>query len=668
VYSGSSQAVEGQAVATSDATNGFAAEFLDDFFVECDEHLTTVRSDLLTLEAFVGRPHIEPPLLDSLFRAFHSLKGLAGMVGLAAVEQLAHQMESYLRALRQGQLVLSSAAIDALAVGTRTLEQVIAARRVGATAPDPAPALELLAAAVPKNEERPSEQPLVGAVSAPALPPEVQQRIVAAVAAGISCWRVTFTPTPTLSERGINVNTVRERLQRSGEIAHAAPLVAPQGISFLFVLLGALTAPEQAAWQSDGIVAAPLVPPTALSLSSFNGGGRKRTQAPLTVAPSHIVRVDIARLDTLLHMLGELVMTQARLDDQFARIEGALPTQTWRTLQDLNQGFARQLRDLRAGMMRVRMVPISDMFARMQFVVRDLAHDSGKEALLELRGQETEIDKLLVERMRDPLLHLVRNAVSHGLELPGERRALGKPAAGTLALHAAVSGDTVQLTVADDGRGIDRSLVAARAQALGLRAPGDSLDDEHLLALLCTPGFSTREQADHVSGRGMGMDVVRQTIYELGGTLALTSEEGRGTAFTIQLPLTLAIVDALIVEAAGQTYAVPLPLVREVMRIMPEQITAFGSSEVVRYREGVLPLVRLAERFGLPSQPDDTLYAFVVASGTRTVGFVVDHIRGKREIVVRPMHDPLLQTPGVAGATELGDGRIVLILNPVVLM
>lgn len=637
------------------------AEFLDDFFAECDEHLIVVRRALLALEPCIEQPRVDRELLDELFRAFHSLKGLAGMVGVAEVEQLAHHLESYLRGLRQGQLRLTAEAFEALIAGAQLLEQAVFARRAGAPAPVIEPMLARLAALVP-------EQPLAQAAAAPAsafstaaLSPEEAARLAAALDRGDRVWLVTFTPTPELAKRDINVNNVRGRLQRIGELIRAAPrVVSAGGIAFDFLLASRTDEATLEAGQADGLTIVPYLP--VVPAGSASEASPALTPMMLG-APSNVVRVDLGRLDQLMQLVGALVVSRSRLADQLARLEPLLPVAEWRALEETTLAIERQLRDLRTGVMRVRMVPIGDVFARMQFVVRDLARDLGKQVGLDLQGQDTEIDKLIVDRMLDPLLHLVRNAVSHGLEAPDARVAMGKPAAGTITLRATTTGDLATIDIEDDGRGIDAELIAARARRLGVINGDAPLDQTQLLQVLCTPGFSTRDQADRVSGRGVGMDVVSTTVQDLGGTLTLATEIGSGTRFTVQLPLTLAILEALIVAAGGQTFAVPLAGVREVLRVPAGQISSIEQNELLPYRGGTLPLVRLARRFGLPETAQGAGFAFVVGSGGTTVGIAVDRLLGKREIVVRPINDPLAQVAGVAAATELGDGQVVLILD-----
>ncbi len=646
--------------ASSPADNSFFDEFLDDFFAECDEHLTVIRRDLLALERFVDQAGVDRALLEELFRSFHSLKGLSGMVGVGDVERLAHQTESYFRGLRDQQIVLSAHALDTLIVGVRVLEQVLAAWRAKQPGPDVEPVLADLINLLPDAGESQSlPVPVVPNVPDEPAQPQPASNSISGEQPG---WRFEFLPTPALAERGINVNSVRARLQAIGEIQQAKPLVRPEGgVAFEFVVATDADETQFAAWAQDGLHWA------SYNLSPAPQPAPRPAEAsstPVSVAPANVVRVDLMRLDDLMRMIGELVITRARLENRLAQLEPVIGVGEWRELQDINVLLGRQLRDLREGVVRVRMVPIGDIFARMQFVVRDLAHELNKRVRLDLQGQHTEVDKYIVERLADPLLHLVRNAISHGLEAANERVAQGKPAEGTLMLSAWDTGDMVTIELADDGRGIDPQRVAERARSQGLLNGESLLDNAKLLDVLCMPGFSTREQADRVSGRGVGMDVVQNMIHELGGTLSLATEVGRGTRFTMQLPLTLTIMDALIIMAGGHTFAMPLPAVREAIEIDPRAVTSLENNELLRYRGQVLPLVRLQQVFRLPAAPARASYGLVIGQEPHMLILSIDRLLDKREIVVRPIADPLVQVEGIGGATELGDGRVVLILDP----
>ncbi len=416
-------------------------------------------------------------------------------------------------------------------------------------------------------------------------------------------------------------------------------------------------------WRADGLTFEPFDLPAHEVAAAPRDSAIVSLGSATSLMSSNAVRVDLGRLDDLMRMVGELVISRSRLDDNLKRLEARVTASEWRPLQETNQAIERQLRDLREGVMRVRLVPVREIFGRMQFVIRDLTREHGKSVALTLSGQETEIDKLVVERMMDPLLHLVRNAVSHGVETAAERVAAGKPPQGTIALRASTTGETIVIEVEDDGRGMNAEAIIERARSAGLVGADVANDTSVLLDVICAPAFSTRDQADRASGRGVGMAVVRREVEELGGSLALLTTPGKGTRFTIQLPLTLAIADALIVSVAGQTYTVPQIAVREVLQVEPRALTRLENHEIIPYRNGVLTIMRLAAFFGLPETPGATLYVLVVGAGLGAVGIAVSRILGLREIVVRPLTHPLIRVPGIAGATELGDGRVVLILD-----
>ena len=634
-----------------EATSGdFLAGFMDDYFAECDEHLTSVRGILA--EAQPALAHGLPAAaLEELFRSFHSIKGLSGMVQLRDAELLAHHMESYLRLLRSREAPFTATGLDGLINGTSLLERVIAARRGHQPGPSISAALAQLdalapsaAPPLPEDEVAPEE---------PAAPP--------AAADGVR-WRVQFDPSPERAARGITVDRIRGRLQEVSEIVDAAPRIGTGGaIRFEFTVRNLSDPAALESWAGDGvtaerIIAAPAIFEPARATTPADQG------APAVLTSSHFVRVDLTKLDELMRMIGDIVISRARLGESLLRVETDVTSLEWRAVQENSNAIERQLRDLREGVMRVRLVRVGEIFGRMPFVVRDLARESGRQVELQISGQDTEIDKYLVERMMDPVLHLVRNAVSHGIESVEERRAAGKPEQGRLTLSAIGVGDVVTLEIADDGRGIDVEAVRKRARAMGVPV-ADELEASQILDLLCLPGFSTRAAADRASGRGVGMEVVQRAVRELGGSMTLDSAPGEGTRFFIELPLTLAITDAIIATVGGQQFALPQSSVREVVEIERDSVRRLENNEIVPYRGGVLPIVRLSSLFGLTPRPGRALHVFVVGTGLAAVGLAVDRIHTQREIVVRPITDPLIKVDGVTGATDLGDGKVVLILD-----
>jgi two-component system chemotaxis sensor kinase CheA len=427
------------------------------------------------------------------------------------------------------------------------------------------------------------------------------------------------------------------------------------GLTFTFVVETS-GEPPRAEWERDGVTWARLSDADAAAV-------RVEPVSPAVTTSAHFVRVDLARLDDLMRIIGDLVVDRARLADSLARVERHVPAGEWHVVNEHRASLDRHVRDLRQGVMRVRLIPVGDVFDRMVFVVRDLAREYGKQVRLELHGKSTEIDKFLIERMMEPVLHLVRNAIAHGLEAPDARQRAGKSREGTITLRASTVGDTALIDVEDDGQGIDVPAVTPRARAAGVELPEGPLDAAALLELICAPGLSTRETPDRGSGRGVGMAAVRAAIQEVGGTLTLETAAGSGTRFTLQLPVTLAITDAIIATVGSRTFAVPQNSISEVIEVEPSAVRQLENNEIIPYRQGTLPLLRLSRMFGVPEAPRPRLHVFVTGRGPAAVGLAVDRIVGQKEIVVRAFGDRFIKVHGVAGATELGDGRVVLILD-----
>jgi two-component system chemotaxis sensor kinase CheA len=641
---------------SSDFSPELRQELLDDFYAECDELLTNVRQTLTELESVHKTGTTDRSLLETLFRHLHSLKGISAIVGLRAAEELAHAMEDLLRGLTKSTLTLTDHLTELLLSGTQRLEQIVTHHRLGRAPPDPA---DLIAEAQRLASSGTRATPNLSADDAPAVAkPDLLQQ---ARARGLTLWLGAFTPSPTLDSRGVNLNAVRERLSQLGEIISVTPSVRDQGTIVFEYILGMTEAPaDHGAWASDGIQLTRLSTdsPNTSSLPSGSAIPATDFADALSLTPSHIVRVDLSRLDDLLRITGEMVIQRSRLEDRIAQLGNAAAG-----IREISLALARSLREMREAVARVRLVPVAEIFTRLPFVVRDLARESHKKARLQLEGHQTEIDKFLVERLKEPLLHLVRNAFAHGIELPDERLASGKPAEATIILRATSEGEWVKIQIRDDGRGMQADAIQARARTLGLHVP-EFIDANALLAILCTPGFSTREEADRAAGRGVGMAVVSSTVRELGGTLALETWAGVGTEFTLRLPLALSVADAIVVGVGSQICAVAQSAVEEVVQLETTVVRTIQKTEVIPYRGGLLPMVRLRPMFGFANEDAPTVTLLVVSTERGATGLVVDRIHSQRQVVIRPLSDPLVRVPGISGATELGDGRPILILDP----
>jgi two-component system chemotaxis sensor kinase CheA len=737
----------------------FVADLLDDLYAEFDEILASVRRDILSLEDFVDKDELDESLINALLRNFHTLKGLLGTVNLKTAEQLAHQMETYLRAVQNAKL--STEGVKALISAAQMLENSLVAYKEKTELPDITEISAQILSVTPEIEdkEKIEEKPEKPEKPEKAEPVNTIEKIwhfrfipsselaesginvntirsrledIGELLEATPCttdtgglgfdfivkttasesefknwqndgltykleeqekqedleeleelelkgtmrlWRFKFIPSPELIERNINVNNIHERLKKIGEVLEVMPSMTEEGkLAFNFIVVTPADESHFRNWTKDGIqfklhenqnVAMPPVEDDEPVAKPVKPVKPVKPETSSRHHPVNMVRVDMTRLDELMRIIGDLVITRARQENNFVPIEPLVSNSQLRALQENSLIMERQLRDLREGIMRVRLVKIATVFEKMKFVVRELSGGLKKDIKLELSGQETEIDKLVVEKMSDPLLHLVRNAVSHAIESPEEREALGKPPEGTIRLQADTAGDAIIIVIEDDGRGIDIEEVAERARTKGLLGTEETLDDEsQLLDILCTPGFTTREKADFVSGRGVGMDVVKNTVNELGGLISLKTEVGIGTRFSIQLPLTLAIADALIISVGEQKFAIPRISVREIFKIEDKKVTVLENNELINHQGSVLPLVNLSQVFGLQTNiKKSETHVLVVGGETSIVGIVVDRIIGEREIVVRAINDPLVRVDGIAGASELGDGRVILILD-----
>ena len=640
------------------------SEFITGFLAEADDLLALATSSLLAAETAARTGGASPRNVREAFRALHTIKGLAAMVGVEPVVALSHRMESLLRAADQGVARLSTDSIDALLQGVRAIEQRVGALRQGKRVPD-APAAIL--SRLESIEAGPSAAPAQAATQLdlePALLSKLaamdRDQLLQGIAAGQRALRADFTPTPGRSAAGVNITTVREQLKAHVEIVKVIPLSqpatpeSPAGLTFAILLLCAQTPAQLAALLPQAelkvveLAAAP-APAQAEPEEEDDAGAR-----------TGVVRVRVSRLDDAMERLSALIVTRHRLARAVADL-GATGADV-RPLSRILAENARQLRDLRAAVLNVRMVRVSELLERVPLLVRGLGRNTGKEIQLVMDAGTAEVDKAVADRIFPAIVHLVRNAVDHAIELPQERRALGKQEQGLLRIFCLQRGDNrLELSIEDDGRGVDRAQVARRAHR---EVPQT---DAALLELLCLPGLSTRDQATTTSGRGMGMDIVhRIAVDELGGELLLTTRPGLGTTFTLRVPLTITIVDAFSFDCAGQRFVAPVATVEEIIELDPARLIrgpgAAAGTALVQRRGEALPVLQLARLFKLHSDQPATR-ALVIRRAGEATGIAVHRMVGQQEVVVRPMEDALVRVPGISGATDLGDGRPTLVLD-----
>lgn len=381
------------------------------------------------------------------------------------------------------------------------------------------------------------------------------------------------------------------------------------------------------------------------------------------------VRVDVKRVDDLMNQVGELVLERNRMIQLTSDYQNETNMAVFgEELAKLTKRINFVTSELQMQVLKMRLIPVGNVFKKFPRIVRNMARELGKHVELRMYGEETELDRSVVDEIGDPLVHLVRNALDHGLEAPDERRAAGKPPGATIVLAAHHEGNRIIISIRDDGRGIDCDRVAAKALEKGLVTPDQlaGMSRREIFDLIFLPGFSTKEQASDLSGRGVGMDVVRTNILKLNGIIDIMSEQGKGTEFILKLPLTLAIIQSLLVEVAGETYAIPLSAVLETLRVKEEDFHTIGGRKVLQLRETVLPLLGLAETFnsGRHERRRDFCYVVVVGIAEKRMGLVVTRLLGQQEVAIKPLGNYLANVPGIAGSTIMGDGRVALIVDP----
>lgn len=594
-----------------------------DFIIEAQEILDRLGEQLVSLE----QAPQDGEQLNAVFRGYHTLKGGAGFLGVTAMVELCHAAEEALGAARAGQAVLQAHHFDAAQQSLDYLQSMLDAVSSG-TEPGYAPP-DLIAQFDVHG----------GTAAAP---------VAAAPAAGSSDL-ITDDEFEALLDQlhGGNAPTAVAPAKKADD-----GLISEDEFEALLDQLHGSAAPG--AKPAAAPAPAPLAAPRPAAAPA---PAPKPAAKPLAEA-EHTVRVDTKRLDAIVNLIGELVLSRNRLKTLRARLRDE---ELDRAVSTLDIATAR----LQSAVMRTRMQPVGKVFSRFPKVARDVARSLKKEVDLELIGAETELDRNLVEALADPLVHLVRNAIDHGVEMPDLREAQGKPRMGHVRLSAQQEGDYVSIEVQDDGAGIDPEKLRAKAREKGLIDPEAAarLSSEECLHLVFLPGFSTKQQVTDISGRGVGMDVVQSRIRELSGQIQIQSELGRGSRFLIRVPLTLAILPTLLVQAGEDVYALPLARVMEVLHAPGTSLGWFDGRAVLDRRSHTLPLVDLRQWLDVTPATSTLLTIVVLQAGEARFGLVVDQVRGREEVVIKPLPKALRGLRGYAGATLIGDGRMALILD-----
>ena len=624
-------------------------EIMEDFLIEAFELIEQIDHDLVELEA---NPE-DLELLNRIFRVAHTVKGSSSFLNFDILTELTHHMEDVLNKARKGELKITPDIMDVVLESVDMMKGLLESIRDNGS--DAAAGIDIKNICASLTQISEGEAPSA-APEAPAAPaPEPVKEPEPAVPAEEAAPEVSDAELSKLSDSEVEAEIERLLKVRKAEdqARRASKGIAPKSPEEIAPAASAASAPASKPAPSRERDADKKVP--AASSSS-------------AVAQEQTIRVEVKRLDHLMNLIGELVLGKNRLlkiyDDVEERYEGE------KFLEELNQvvsSLSLVTTDIQLAVMKTRMLPIAKVFNKFPRMIRDLSRELGKQIDLEISGEETELDKSIVEEIGDPLVHIIRNSCDHGIEDPETRKAMGKPEKGLVQLKAYNEGNHIVVEIVDDGKGLDADMLKAKSIEKGIitEREADAMSEKEAFGLIFKPGFSTAAKVTNVSGRGVGMDVVKTNIEKLNGIIDIESEVGKGTVMKLKIPLTLAIIQSLLVGTQEEFYAIPLASVLETVRVPIDDIYTIDGKNVLRLRDEVLSLVRLSDVFGVNKVFDggDQTYVVIIGVAEAKLGIIVDTLVGQEEIVIKSMGDYLQNIPGIAGATIRGDGRVTLIID-----
>ncbi|WP_240376758.1 chemotaxis protein CheA [Bacillus piscicola] len=668
-------------------------QYMDLFIEESEEHLQAVNTNLLALE----KDPENLPIVNEIFRSAHTLKGMAATMGFEDLTKLTHQMENVLDAIRNEQLKVTTDILNVVFDAVEFLEKMIIDISQGGDGKEDIIAIvselekvengvaDELAAPANSLQEETTASPLNKDV---VYDDYVQNVLIQAFEEGYFVYQASITLREDCVLKRARIFMILEALEGKAEIIHALPsvedleeekfdfdftmtLTSKESTEELEETIGRISEVEKVTIQS--LLEADLAPseepgqPSPSPAVDADAGTEEKVERPTkeeskgsksSNIASKSIRVNIDRIDQLMRSFEELLIYRGRLE-QLAK-----ESDNKENIETLEK-MTRVSNDLQNLILSMRMVPVERVFNRFPRMVRSLAQEMGKHINLKITGADTELDRTVVDQIGDPLVHLIRNSVDHGLELPDVRLERNKPATGVIQLRAYHSGNHVMIEIEDDGAGIDRDKVVQKAVSSGLisKEEGEQLPNSEVYDLLFSSGLSTADQISNVSGRGVGLDVVKTTIESLGGAITVTSTPGEGSLFTIELPLTLSIILALLVKVEEETYAISLSSIKETTIIPKSSIRKVHEQKVVNFRDSVIPIISLRETFGFPEEEQEECPAVIVQKGDKQAALLVDSLIGQEEIVIKSLGEFLTNVFAISGATILGDGKVALIID-----
>jgi two-component system chemotaxis sensor kinase CheA len=661
---------------------------LKDFVAEAEDILDNLDESISLLMDMGPEDHRKPDVINAVFRHAHSIKGLSGMFNLEGVAALSHKMENLLDSLRLDRISLSDQVVEILGQGVQNLVRMV--RAVGEGRGDQSveigdyiKELELLEFGGEKTEDN----DLSAFIS---IPPGItdmlseyeEHRFRDNIKKGVPFYRVSCSfPLDTFD---VQLEALGTAIREMGELLTTLPETDLGGNGNIgFNLYFTSREPEDEVLKTVGNDERNLDPvpylegsPSGPDMQTYDGDTPARLEEGSFEdeirGVSQTVRVDIGKLDYLMNLVGELVILKSgfvNISQRFKELGDGVPTDLLMDFEKSTFNMEKKLVDLRDGVMDIRMVPMGQLYNRLQRVSKKIAKDLGKKVNLQFVGHETELDKMIMEEMVSPLLHIVRNSLDHGIEDAAVRRSKGKPDTGNIKVSAYQQGNHVILEVEDDGQGIDLAKIKKEAVRRGQIKSDEVVSEDDVMGILFKPGFSTKEGVTEISGRGVGMDVVRKELEKVGGAVEINTTIDKGTRVVLTLPITLAILQALLIRNGSRVFAVPMGSIQETIELSGDEVKTMQGQEVITLRDRTLPLIRLESVFGLPAFAEEGLiYVVIVAMANRNMGLVTGELIGKQDVVIKPLGESFSKSVGLAGAAELGDQSTILVLDVAGLM
>ncbi|MDU0457301.1 MAG: chemotaxis protein CheA [Geobacteraceae bacterium] len=684
---------------------------IKDFLAEAEEIVEQLGTELADLSDMAEGGDFNPDILNSIFRGAHSLKGLAGMFGFTEISELSHNLENLLDWLRLGKIPLNQQLMPVLFDSHDLLTSLVRALSDGeihSKSNEIAACILKINSCLAPPEKTSGGSPLeslgLSEQVTGALTEYEEHRLLDNISKGRTIFNVhTSFDLCTFDQE---LAAVTDILKTCGEVISTLPSVGGNlethidfeilfGSTRLLDDLKCMVESDSVSVKQLGASAATVtavipkpsepprvsnvVPQAPVSGSNTNIPVQQPASAPPIAVPatagdetalsaksmSRTVRVDIGKLDELMNIVGELVLAHSTIAGVTAKMRNEGFSRMAIELGKAAKGLERKLTDLQKGVMEIRMIPVGQLYEKMSRIVRKISREQGKKVELKFFGADTELDKLIVEDISDPMMHIIRNAIDHGIEPRETRIARGKDEKGTIRISSFQKGNHVVIEVEDDGNGIDVEKVKQKALQKGLVSDVSSMSEREAIDLLFLPGFSTADKVSEVSGRGVGMDVVKNNIAAISGMVDIETRKGEGSRFIITLPITLAIIKALIISCSGRTYALPITSVLESLLMTDNEIMTVERKEVIQLRESTLPLLRLERYFDIKRSVErpQEFYVVVVGVAEKRLGIVVDDLLGQQDIVIKPLGEAFKRFRGISGAADLGDQRTILVLD-----